>query len=239
MDSPKNTTKLYYTLCLDIENKKCVVVGGGAAARHKAAAMKDHRAKITVISDKLDSVLEYMAFQKEIDWVQREFIAEDVEGAFIVVAASDSHELNYKVSEVCKGKNILCNVSDSPEESSFITPSVIERGPLTIAISTGGLNPTLAASIRRELEFAYGEEYGTFLELISNLRIMILEEFSSQQSRTYVYERMITSRALSLLRSGLIDEARKELENVIYTSRSILSKEKNIVVDQANQPEIS
>lgn len=220
MDSSKRSSKNYYPLCLNIENKKCVIVGGNTAARRKAATMKEYGAAITVISAKLDSILEYMAFQKEIEWLQRDFKDSDVEGAFLVVAAADSNDVNHQVAIACKEKDILCNVADSPEESSFLNPTVIERGPLTIAISTGGLNPTLAACIRQELEAAYGDEYGTFLELISNLRNIILQEFSSPQARTHVYERMVSSRALSLLRNGMIDEARKELEGIVYTSHA-------------------
>jgi len=112
-------------------------------------------------------------------------------------------------------------IADAPQESSFISPSTIERGPLTIAISTNGINPTLSASIRQELEIAYGEEYGTFLEIVSTLRPRILEEFPSPQIRAHIFERMVSSRALTLIRSGMMDEARKELEDIVYTARTL------------------
>jgi precorrin-2 dehydrogenase/sirohydrochlorin ferrochelatase len=213
--------KSYYTLCLDIEDKKCVIVGGGAVARRKAAAMKDHGACITVISPKLESVLEYMAFQKDIEWISRDFQPQDIEGAFLVVAATNSRETNHQVSVLCHENQILCNIADAPQESTFISPSTIERGPLTIAISTNGINPTLSASIRQELEIAYGEEYGTFLEIVSTLRPRILEEFPSPQIRAHIFERMVSSRALTLIRSGMMDEARKELEDIVYTARTL------------------
>lgn len=224
MNAGKKVLKSFYTVCLNIEDKKCLIVGGGAVARRKAAAMKDHGARITVVSPKLESVLEYMAFQKEIVWIDREFKPEDLEGTYLAVAATDDRKTNRRISELCHEKNILCNIVDNPDECHFITPSTIERGPLTIAISTSGINPTLAASIRQELEIAYGEEYGTFLEMVSTLRPIIMEEYPSPQLRAHIFERMVSSRALTLLRSGLKEEAQKELENIVYRAKNNVSR---------------
>lgn len=218
MDEPKINP--YYTICLNVKGKKCVVVGGGEVARRKAATLSDSGARVIVISPMLDSVLEYMAFQKEVEWKQSRFdpalITDDV---FVAIAATDNRDVNHQIAEICKGKRILCNVVDESDEGSFIVPSMIERGPLTIAISTSGISPTLAAAIRQELEMAYGEEYGQFLELMASLRPVILEQFRNPMVRQKVFDRMVSSRALSLLRNGLKEAARKELQEIIEEAK--------------------
>lgn len=209
----------YYTVCLDIKNKNILVVGGGEVARRKAVAVCDCGAKTTVVSPKLESVLEYMAFQKEIVWIERRFEPGDLDGMFMVIAATDSREANRAVSQLCHKKNILCNVADAVDECTFIVPSTIERGPLTLAVSTSGISPALAASIRQELELAYGEEYGKFLELFAALRPHVIETFSSPQARHKIFERMIASRALSLIRNGMNEQAERELKEIIYDAK--------------------
>ncbi len=207
--------KPYYTMCVNIQGRLSIVIGGGEVARRKVASLNDAGSKVTVISPKLESVLEYMAFQNEIKWKKKEFHPSDIENAFIVVAATDNRQVNQQIGDLCRKQNILCNIVDAPEEGSFIVPSTIERGLLTIAISTSGISPSLASSIRQELEMAYGEEYGMFLELASMLRPMVLERFPSQQVRQKVFDRMVSSRALSMLRNGMIEEAHKELKDII------------------------
>ncbi|MDP8245783.1 MAG: bifunctional precorrin-2 dehydrogenase/sirohydrochlorin ferrochelatase [Candidatus Hinthialibacter antarcticus] len=209
----------YYTVCMNVKDRKCVVVGGGDVARRKAASLSDCGAVLTVISPKLDPVLEYMAFQKEITWVQRDFEDSDLDGAFLAVAATDKRELNQKIGALCREQNILVNVVDGPDESDFINPTVVERGPLTIAISTCGLSPSLAASIRQELEMVYGDEYGSFLEMMAKYRPMVLNEFTNPQQRAKILERMVSSRALSLIRSGMSQEADRELEKIVNEAR--------------------
>ncbi|RJP19660.1 MAG: bifunctional precorrin-2 dehydrogenase/sirohydrochlorin ferrochelatase [Candidatus Omnitrophota bacterium] len=215
--------KPYYTICVNIHNKPCVVVGGGEVARRKVASLNDAGGRVTVISPKLESVLEYMAFQKEIQWKKEEFQLSDLDGAYLVVAATDNRDVNHQIGEICRKREILCNVVDAPEEGSFIVPSSIERGLLTIAISTSGISPSLASSIRQELEMAYGEEYGMFLELASLLRSKVIEMFPTQQKRQLIFDRMVSSRALSLLRNGMVEEAHKELDEIIIeASRSVI-----------------
>lgn len=220
MKSSTLTYKPYYTACLSIVGKSALVVGGGDVARRKIANLCDCGAKVTVVSPKLDSVLDYMAFQKEFIWKDRNFKPADIEGMFIVIAATDDRDTNHTISSLCKDKDILCNVVDSSEECSFILPSTIDRGPLTIAISTSGISPSLAASIRQELEMAYGEEYGTFLELVSTFRPYVIENFASPFVRQRIFDRMIASRALALIRNGMKDQAEKELKDVLFDAKN-------------------
>ncbi|MBI1387609.1 MAG: bifunctional precorrin-2 dehydrogenase/sirohydrochlorin ferrochelatase [bacterium] len=209
----------YYSICLNVKNRRCVVVGGGDVARRKAASLVDCGAVLTVVSPALDPVLEYMAFQKEINWIQREFEENDLEKVFLAVAATDNRDVNRRIGELCNKRGIIVNIVDAPDESDFINPTTVERGPLTIAISTCGLSPSLAASIRQELEMVYGDEYGSFLEMMARIRPQVLKEFPIPQHRHKIFERMVSSRAISLLRTGLSDEARKELDRILDEAR--------------------
>lgn len=222
--SVDNSNKKYFTICVDIEDKTSIVFGGGEVARRKAASLKDAGAKVFVVSPQLDPVLEYMSFQHEITWVQREYKDGDIEGKDIVVAATNNREVNQRIGKLCKDRGILCNVVDQPEDGSYIVPTILERGPFSIAIGTSGISPTLAASVRQELEMAYGEEYGMFLEIVAPLRDIVQEDFKSPQQRQKIFDRMVSSRALSLLRSGLHDQAVKELREIIYNAKQEGSK---------------
>ncbi len=219
MNEPDTGFRSYYTMCLDIQGKPCLVAGGGEVARRKTVSLCDCGAKVTVVSPTLDSVLEYMAFQNDIEWKNRTFDPDDLSGIFLAIAATDDRSANRQIAALCQQNQILCNATDSPHEGNFTVPSTVERGPLTIAVSTSGISPTMAATIRKELELTYGEEYGAFLSLLSSIRPTVQRLFDSPMTRQYVFDRMISSRALSLLRDGLADEAQKELESILYDAR--------------------
>lgn len=219
-DSKETNSTNYYTICLDVKDRPCVVVGGSDVARRKAASLSDCNAQLKVVSVKLDPVLEYMAYQHEVEWIQRDFSPDDIDGAFLVIAASENRELNQEIARLCKDRGILCNIIDNADASDFINPSAVERGALTIAISTSGISPALAACIRQELEMVYGEEYGAFLEMVARLRPRIHAEFPHLHQRQKIQERMVSSRALSLLRNGLAEEAQRELDRILAEART-------------------
>jgi len=219
MLDPSNQ-KPYFTLCLSVQGKRCLVVGGGEVARRRASSLVDSGAKLTVISPTLDSVLEYMAFQHEITWKQSEFKKNDIsDDTYLVVAATDKRETNKEIGEICQRKGMLCNIVDEPTEGNFIVPSSLERGPLSISVSTSGISPALAATIRQELELAYGEEYGTFLELLASLRPVVMQEFDDIKIRQTIFRRMVASRALELIQAGMTDDAHHELNEIIFEAK--------------------
>jgi precorrin-2 dehydrogenase/sirohydrochlorin ferrochelatase len=106
------------------------------------------------------------------------------------------------------------NVATSPDESSFIVPSVVERGDLLIAVSTCGDSPALARKVREDLEKAYGAEYGVFLEKMANLRRRLLQEVPDEEVRRKVYQAVVDSDVLSLLRAGQVHEAERRIAEV-------------------------
>jgi len=142
--------KSYFTICLSIKDKSCIVVGGGEVARRRAKSLCNCGAKLTVISPELDSILEYMAFQNELVWKKHDFKPTDItEDTYLVIAATNNRNINHEIANHCHERKILCNIVDEPEEGDFIVPSTVDRGPLSLSISTSGISPYLASTIRQ------------------------------------------------------------------------------------------
>ena len=166
----KRNTGTYFPVFLDVRRKKCVVIGGGQIAFRKIRTLLDCGASVTVISPVLHPDLSELANKKSIQVIRRSYKSRDLKGAFIVIAATGTKETNRKVAKEAGRVGALVNVVDDPEPSDFIVPSVVRRGDLTIAISTGGMSPALARKIRTRLEDSFGEEYALLVSLVEEVR---------------------------------------------------------------------
>jgi precorrin-2 dehydrogenase/sirohydrochlorin ferrochelatase len=147
------TRRKYYPVFLSLAGRKAVVVGGGRVAERKVLSLLDADADVTVVSPALTPRLLKEKTGGRIAHIARSYRTGDARGAFLVVAATESADVNTKVAGDATS---LVNVVDVPSLCSFIAPSIVKRGPLQLAISTGGVSPALAKSIRRELEKIYG-----------------------------------------------------------------------------------
>lgn len=155
---------------------RCLVVGAGKIAAGKAAGLIRAQAKVVVVAPRGIAWIRQQALAGNLTWEEREFSAEDVAGATLVVAATDSAVTNEAVFRACRRQGVLCNVVDDPEHCDFFYPSVVHRGPLQIAISTAGKSPSLARRLRIELEQQFGGEYAAWLEHLGKLRGKILRQ---------------------------------------------------------------
>jgi len=170
---------VYYPIFLNLEGKKCVVVGGGEVALRKVRALLDSGARVVVVSPTLNPGLAQLARVETISLISREYEPKDLKDAVIVVAATDIAEVNQNIAKKARKHGILVNVVDRPEESDFIMPSLVRRGDLILAVSTSGASPALAKKIRMRLEQTFGEEYTPLLSLIKEVR----KELKEQQLR--------------------------------------------------------
>ncbi len=209
----------YYPAFLNLEGKQAVVVGGGAVAERKVAMLLRAGADVTVVSPVLSRSLRNQEARGRITAVKRPYRKGDLNGAFLVVAASDDPAVNSRVSADAPG---LVNVVDTPHECTFIVPSIVRRGPLTIAISTSGASPALAKSIRKEIEQLFGKEFSSYLSFARKMRAAALKQIPDQRARQRFLKEIGSPRMLRMLRQhGLPDvqsEARRLLEVV---SRSV------------------
>ena len=160
-----------FPMMLRLEGRTCIVVGAGRIAAAKAAGLLHHGAQVIVVAPKAVNWIREKSKSGELAWRRRVFSAR---GAFLVVAATDSTASNCAVFHTCRVRGVLCNVVDDPAHCDFFYPAVVRRGPLQIAISTGGNSPALAARLRKELEGQFGTEWSSFVEHIGKLRQEIL-----------------------------------------------------------------
>ena len=166
----KRNTGTYFPVFLDVRRKKCVVIGGGQVAFRKIRTLLDCGASVTVISPVLHPDLSELANKNSIQVIRRSYKSRDLKGAFIVIAATGTKETNRKVAKEAGRVGALVNVVDDPEPSDFIVPSLLRRGDLAIAISTGGMSPALARKIKTRLEDSFGEEYALLVSLVEEVR---------------------------------------------------------------------
>lgn len=166
----KNQPPAYYPIFLNISGKRCVVVGGGQVALRKVRALLEHGANVAVISPSLCAELGQLAGSGEISVSHREYQSGDLKGAFVAIAATDDSETNLKIAEEARRKAVLVNVVDDAELSSFILPSYLRRGDVTLAVATAGRSPALARKIRTRLEKDFGDEYASLALLLDEVR---------------------------------------------------------------------
>ena len=169
---------------LKLENRLIIVIGGGSIATQKIPSLLQSGARVRVISPKLHSRLAEYVRRREIDWHPKPFSPDDLEGAFLVIAATSIRELNASVFAEAERRSILCNSVDDIDCCHFYYGSVVQRGNLQIAISTNGKSPALAQRLRKELEDQFGPEYEVWLEWLGAAREVIRAQSSGAEAET-------------------------------------------------------
>ena len=188
---PPPANKFSYPLFLDLSGKPCVVVGGGAVAERKCLPLLKAGAAVTVVSPTLTPLLEKHKRKGLIVHKERGYKNGDIKTAFLVIAATDSEETNGKISRDVLAFDKLLNVVDNPSLCNFIVPSVVKRGLLTIAISTGGASPAMAKAIRREIEELYGTEFSQYLRVIKKVRARAMKEIPNKEERERFLKKLV------------------------------------------------
>jgi precorrin-2 dehydrogenase/sirohydrochlorin ferrochelatase len=197
----------FYPAYLDLRRRSCLVIGGGAVAERKALSLLEAGADVTIISPLLSLKLRELSESGKIAYRQKKFEEEDLSGELLVIAATDVPEINISVARACRERHMLVNVAVPPEESTFIVPSVVERGDLLIAVSTSGASPGLSKKIRRDLETLYGPEYQLFLEKLVAIRQEVLTQIGDERDRRRIFQAIVDSDAIEMLRQGKTHEA--------------------------------
>ena len=166
----------YYPVFLDLKGKKCILIGGGSVALRKVNMLLDHDAQVEVVSPEFCDELESLVKSGVIKAERRNYRSGDLEGKFIVIAATDNRETNEQIAAEANQKGILINVVDTPDLCNFIIPSYVRRGDVTLAISTNGKSPALARKIRTKLEKQFGEEYAQLVEIMGEVRSELMKQ---------------------------------------------------------------
>ncbi|HDZ8842900.1 TPA: uroporphyrinogen-III C-methyltransferase [Aeromonas dhakensis] len=181
----------YLPIFCRLDNKPVLLVGGGEVAERKARLLLDAGAQLTVVAPELDPELAELAANGSIEWLAGEFAPAQLTGKWLVVAATDRREVNALVYQSANQARIFANVVDDPKRSSFIMPSIIDRSPLMVAISSGGKAPVLARLLREKLEAMLPQHLGAVATFAGSLRDRVKARFATMGERRRFWERLL------------------------------------------------
>lgn len=179
-----------FPVTLRLEGALAVVVGGGSVAARKVSALLEARAEVVVVAPELSPALEALVEAGRVRAIRRGYQSGDLEGAFLALVATDQREVNALASRDAIKLRLLLNCADDPTSSNFFLPSVLRRGDLSVAISTGGASPALAALLRRRLEELLPLEYGELVALMGEFREIVREEVPDASQRRLALTRL-------------------------------------------------
>jgi siroheme synthase-like protein len=192
----------FYPVFLDLAGRRCVVLGGGELAGEKVGGLLTAGAEVTVIAEEVTSGISELAAAGRISHRCRGYASGDLEGARLAIVCAQPPAVASAVWEEGRRLGVLVNTVDDVAHCEFIAPSVVRRGDLQIAISTGGRAPALAVRLRQKLERELGEEHARFLEMAGAVRGALAERRPDFAERRELWYRLVDSDVLSLLRRG-------------------------------------
>ncbi|HEX7364987.1 MAG TPA: bifunctional precorrin-2 dehydrogenase/sirohydrochlorin ferrochelatase [Dehalococcoidia bacterium] len=204
----KQAISPYYPILLNIQGKKCLVIGGGEVALRKAKTILEHGANVVSVSPTFCAEMEALAKQNAIRTICRDYQSGDLDDVYMVIAATDDAKVNEKAAVEARKKKILVNVVDKPDISDFIVPSYFRRGDIIVAVSTSGKSPALARKIKSELAAELKTEYAQLAVIASEVRSEIKKngvEVSAEQWQ----QALDLDSLIELIKRGRNKEARE------------------------------
>lgn len=195
-----SSTANLFPIFIKLADRPCLVVGAGAIASAKIAALLESAARVTVIAPRATEDVQSLAATRKITWRAREFEPHDLDGIFLGIAATSDAAVNRAVFLAAQSRGILCNAVDDPPNCDFYFPAVVRRGDLQIAISTSGQSPALAQQLRRELEDIFDESAGDWVRFLGELRREILAAHAPSEQRKQLLIDLANSERAMLLR---------------------------------------
>jgi uroporphyrin-III C-methyltransferase/precorrin-2 dehydrogenase/sirohydrochlorin ferrochelatase len=197
---------------LEVKAKPCLVVGGGAIAKRKVDNLLCAGADVRLVAPELAEPLRRMAERGELSYRPGRFEDRDLEGMTLVIAATADRAVNRRVGELARARGIPVNVVDQPEECSFLLPSVIDRSPVVVAVSTSKASPVLARLLRTRLESVIPAGYGRLAELCAHYRDAVKARFAEQRDRRRFWDHVLQGGVAERVFSGHMEEAHAAME---------------------------
>jgi uroporphyrin-III C-methyltransferase/precorrin-2 dehydrogenase/sirohydrochlorin ferrochelatase len=209
----------YFPVSLDLEGRRCVVLGGGPLAVEKAQGLLLAGAVVTVFAAEAEAELRGAAAGGRLSLVERDYVPGDLEGAWLAIDASGRDDVNAASRREADERRVLLNVVDRARLCDWIAPAIVRRGPLQVAVSTSGESPFLAGALRRRLEQDLGEEWEPFVALVGEVRRRLRREGVPLAEQEPVYAALLRSDARRLLREGDADGAAALAERIVRGPR--------------------
>jgi siroheme synthase-like protein len=230
-------TRPYYPAILDVAGRDAVVVGAGKVGEGKVRGLLNADANVKVISLTATDQVREWASAGRIQLEERTYESSDLDGAFLVIAATQDNDTNVRVFEDAEARQMLCNVVDVTHLCNFILPSIVRHGDLAIAVSTGGASPAMARRIRISLEQCYGDEYAVALELLGSLREELKAMYPEPDDRKVLFERMVYSDFMDLVRAGDVERIEAWVQRCIDEGPGYAAPEAHRAMVEAAKPE--
>src|SRR3954447_17883364 len=194
----------FYIACLKLTGRRCLVVGGGDIGLEKVEGLLACDGNVVLVAPDAHPALQELAAEGSIEWIRRPYRAEDLEGTFMVIAATDDSEVNIGVYHDAEKRAMLVNVVDVPPLCNFILPAILRTGPLAIAISTAGASPALAKRMKGEISDLFGEDYARLAVMLNEVRGWAKGTLPTYQDRKAFFEGIVNGDPdpIALLREG-------------------------------------
>jgi precorrin-2 dehydrogenase / sirohydrochlorin ferrochelatase len=203
-----------FPMFMKLEGRSCLVVGAGTVGEPKISSLIEAGASVRVVALHATAAVTKWAEAGAITWEERAFNNADLKGTVLVIAATNSCDLNAAIFHEARHRNILCNVVDDPEYCDFYYPAVVRRGDLQIAISTNGRSPAMAQRIRRELEIEFGPEYGEWLEELGRTRQQLFASKIDPEERRRLLHELASREAFKKLQAAELNSEESSLEKI-------------------------
>ncbi|MBV5317095.1 MAG: bifunctional precorrin-2 dehydrogenase/sirohydrochlorin ferrochelatase [Desulfobulbaceae bacterium] len=204
-----------YPVCLNLSGKLCIVVGGGVVAERKVQGILSGSGSVRVVSPVVTPTLRTLADQGVIEWREQLYRAIDLDGAFLVFAATNIPEVQQAVLREARALGLLVNIADDPQACDFYVPASFRRGDMTLCVATNGKSPAVAAMVRRRLERDFGEEYAQLTSLMALLRDRILiETAGNHEEKKILFQKILHDDIVDWLRDHRWDKIQQHLQEV-------------------------
>ena len=184
-----------FPMFVKLQSRRCVVVGGGEIAQGKLEVLLACGATVRLVAPEVTDAIAVWIRDRRLSWQAREFQPSDLEDVFLVIAATGVPSVNEAVFREAQNRGVLCNAVDEPERCHFYYPAVVRRGPLQIAISTGGLSPALAHRLRVELEEQFGPEYASWVSELGAQRLTLFKREPNRRRRNRMLHALASRRS--------------------------------------------
>ncbi len=204
-----------YPVGLNLAGKRCVVIGGGNVAERKIRGLLSCECHILVVSPLATDFLRELAGKELIEWRRKHYETGDLNGAFLVFAATDNAGVQDAVVHDARAAGRLINVADAPGNCDFHVPATVRRGDLHLTVSTSGRSPAVSAMVRRQLEKIFVPEYAQFIELMARVRQGILKESGTSEETKALFQQILHDDMLDWLQARQWGRIKAHLESAL------------------------
>lgn len=208
-----------YPVFLDLSNKRCLVAGGGLVGERKVYGLLEAEARVVLVSPEITKGLRELSEKGQIVWIARKFLSVDLTDCFLVIAATNYPQVNVEIASEAQKRGLLFCGVDSDSQGNFLVPSVVRRGDLQLAISTGGASPAYSRLIREDLEQMFGEEHALFLAHLKKWRQQVMQQFpDDEERRRKIWQTIVNRDVLALVAAGHWDQIEERVSACLSLS---------------------